>query len=470
MKKMKSFLLISLSLLLTLMFFTACEDDGTTLTDAESVTSAVDALDSGDITFSGSDTPSSVTGDFNLPTTGENNTTITWAEKTDSGENIVLSGTGNSTAAVTWSESNGFGPNTLILTATVTKGIESTTKDISVTVYPSATTKIETTDLSVNFKMVLVPGGLSLKINDGDFSNGLDDATASIVNAYWIGETEVTYELWNAVYTWATDNSIDHDGNGTAGDDTYTFANPGRQGGDPETGPVGTNQHPVTTINWREAMVWCNALTEYYNAYNGTDHDLDLVYFTDENYITPLRITTDTESVNSSVGSEDKPYLKADATGNIDMANCTAKGFRLLTLAEWSCAARYKGSDSSNGAFEYPADSGWRWTPGNYASGDSAPYDTSSTIGNYAVYNTSSTAVVKSLDADSVNALGLFDMSGNVWEYNFDWFQKYPGYARVIRGGYYSDSSGGSMRVGYWSFSSPFNKGDNIGFRFARTQ
>jgi formylglycine-generating enzyme required for sulfatase activity len=27
-------------------------------------------------------------------------------------------------------------------------------------------------------------------------------------------------------------------------------------------GPVGTNQHPVTEISWRDAVVWCNAYSE----------------------------------------------------------------------------------------------------------------------------------------------------------------------------------------------------------------
>ncbi len=31
---------------------------------------------------------------------------------------------------------------------------------------------------------------------------------------------------------------------------------------------VGANQHSVTTISWRDAMVWMNALTEYYNDQN----------------------------------------------------------------------------------------------------------------------------------------------------------------------------------------------------------
>jgi hypothetical protein len=78
----------------------------------------------------------------------------------------------------------------------------------------------------------------------------------------------VTYQLWSTIYTWATDNA--------RGANKYTFANPGSRGGhidDTITYKVFTSGHgtdPVTTINWRDAIVWCNALTEYYNAQNKT--------------------------------------------------------------------------------------------------------------------------------------------------------------------------------------------------------
>lgn len=66
--------------------------------------------------------------------------------------------------------------------------------------------------------------------------------------SYEMAQTEVTYELWNAVHTWAFANG-------------YTFANAGRKG----SNGSGSDQQPVTTVSWREAMVWCNALTEYCN-------------------------------------------------------------------------------------------------------------------------------------------------------------------------------------------------------------
>ena len=70
------------------------------------------------------------------------------------------------------------------------------------------------------------------------------------------------------VYIWATN------GIGRTGAGQYTFANAGTMG----DGTGDTNQHPVTTVNWRDSMVWCNALTEWYNAQNGTSYECVYTY------------------------------------------------------------------------------------------------------------------------------------------------------------------------------------------------
>jgi formylglycine-generating enzyme required for sulfatase activity len=79
---------------------------------------------------------------------------------------------------------------------------------------------------------------------------------------YAIGQYEVSYELWHTVRVWAEARG-------------YTFANPGWEGhrnsGGAAPSAAGKNM-PVTGISWRDAMVWCNAYTEWHNSRNGTSY------------------------------------------------------------------------------------------------------------------------------------------------------------------------------------------------------
>ncbi len=90
-------------------------------------------------------------------------------------------------------------------------------------------------------------------VSPKSFPTGLTDSgSSSVVSAIAIGETEVTYELWNAVYTWATTDA----GGGTRADGgvLYYFANSGQQGASGNIActtinHVGNSQHPVECIN-----------------------------------------------------------------------------------------------------------------------------------------------------------------------------------------------------------------------------
>ncbi len=93
--------------------------------DADAVESVGDALDANDFTFAVGDSASSVTESFTLPTSGVEDTVITWT----SGNTDVVSTTGDS-AAVTRPTTD----TTVTLTATITKGEASNTKEVSVVV------------------------------------------------------------------------------------------------------------------------------------------------------------------------------------------------------------------------------------------------------------------------------------------------------------------------------------------------
>ncbi|MDH5721677.1 MAG: SUMF1/EgtB/PvdO family nonheme iron enzyme [Spirochaetia bacterium] len=272
------------------------------------------------------------------------------------------------------------------------------------------------------------------------FPTGTNDlgGTATVSAGYLMAEKEVTYELWYAVKTWADSNS-------------YSFANTGRPGNDGTAGTETTSQEPVTTINWRDAMVFSNALTEYYNAQNSTS--LDCVYTTDAAYTTCIRTSTNNTGITyGTLGSEDDPYV-----------NPNAKGFRLPTNDEWELAARYIDDTNSNGTL----DAG-EYYPGAYASGATADYTNATATGLVAWYSGNSSNVTHNVAAKTANALGLYDMSGNVWEWAFDWHPSYVGSYRVSRGGSYFNTAG-YMRVGYVNFVIPYNLGNSFGFRLSRT-
>jgi formylglycine-generating enzyme required for sulfatase activity len=76
------------------------------------------------------------------------------------------------------------------------------------------------------------------------------------------------------------------------------------------------------------------------------------------------------------------------------------------------------------------------------------------------------------------NELGIYDMTGNVWEWCSDWYGQYSGNVtnpigttsgthRVIRsGGWINDVS--SSRVAYRSYGAPFLRHPFFGFRAVR--
>jgi len=287
----------------------------------------------------------------------------------------------------------------------------------------------------VIFKMAYVPGGLTF------MAGMVNDTPTTVDNAYWIGETQVTYELWNTVKTWGISNG-------------YTFNNSGREGNDGTIGaaPTAAKQEPVTTINWRDAMIWTNALTEWYNAINGTTYTC--AYYTDAGYTTPIKISTDA-AISMTEGTQDAPYVKAGATG-----------FRMMTSPEWELAARYKGSDSANGAYQWPAASGTWWTPGVYASGATAAYNNATATGLVGWYTTNSGDVTHNVKGKLPNALVLYDMSGNVYQWCSDWAYGQVGVRRAIRGGNYNGAAG-NMRLADMANDAPNYATLSYGFRIA---
>ena len=132
----------------------------------------------------------------------------------------------------------------------------------------------------------------------------------------------------------------------------------------------------------------------------------------------------------------------------------TGKTFRLPTEAQWEYAAR--GGNKSNGY--------------KYAGGNS--------VGNVAWYGDNSSSQTHPVKSKQPNELGLYDMSGNVWEWCSDWYGSYgsaaqtnpqgpsSGSTRVLRGGSWYTYAW-VCRVSRRSFNYPDYRFINIGFRLS---
>ena len=136
-----------------------------------------------------------------------------------------------------------------------------------------------------------------------------------------------------------------------------------------------------------------------------------------------------------------------------ELNSLTGENFRMPTEAEWEFAAR--GGNKSKGY----------------------TYSGSNTIGDVAWYddNSSKTNIVKTKAA---NELGIYDMSGNVWEWCSDWYGTYSssaqtdptgpttGSVRVLRGGGWNFNAT-YCRCAYRNADTPSRRIFNLGVRLA---
>jgi sulfatase modifying factor 1 len=202
---------------------------------------------------------------------------------------------------------------------------------------------------------------------------------------------------------------------------------------------TGDNSKPVEMVSFYDVLVYCNK--------RSMNEGLEPVY----------EISNSTDPVNWGA----IPNAN-DATWNAVICDMTAHGYRLPTESEWEYAAR-----------------GGVNTPDYLYSG-------SDNVGAVSWYEVNSAAMTHSVGTKTANALGTFDMSGNVQEWVWDWYGAYssntvtnptgpasnPENLRVIRGGSWEQSATAS-RVVFRNWGTP-EKGQSkvsnsrLGFRVVR--
>jgi formylglycine-generating enzyme required for sulfatase activity len=184
---------------------------------------------------------------------------------------------------------------------------------------------------------------------------------------------------------------------------------------------------PVERVSWYDAVEYCNRRSE--------KEGLTPAYMIDKNRSDP-----DNKSEADTIKWEVR-------------WNRAANGYRLPTEAEWEYAA--KGGNKDQTVFEY--------------SGSNSPDAV-------AWYGDNSGGKTHPVGTKQPNSLGLYDMSGNVYEWCGDWYGSYAsgsqtdpggpssGTYRVIRGGgWYGSASG--CAVAYRSNYYPFGRNNFFGFR-----
>ena len=174
-------------------------------------------------------------------------------------------------------------------------------------------------------------------------------------------------------------------------------------------GEGGGDNHPVRNVSWYDVVKWCNAKSQ-------------------KEGLTPVYQVSD------------EVYKTGQSWPTM---NSSASGYRLPQEKEWEWAAR--GGVSSKGY----------------------TYSGSDTISAVGWTNENSSDGTKAVGTKAANELGIYDMSGNVWEWSEDVYDPYPTSRRMRGGGWITRADSAAVAIRGYSHYSGY-RDDYFGFRLAR--
>ncbi|NDV61078.1 leucine-rich repeat protein [Puniceicoccales bacterium CK1056] len=265
-----------------------------------------------------------------------------------------------------------------------------------------------------DFLMGLPSGGI------GSWAGDTQHAV-SLSRTFYMKDTPVTYDEWKAVYDW----SLLPENIGLG----YALPTGGMGAKTSES----TGSHPVTRVDWYDAILWCNAKSEM--------EGRTPVYYLDATHSTVYR------------------------SGEVDLLNSwvdwQADGYRLPTEAEWEYACR-AGTTTSFFTGTITA-TGFAFCPNLDAAGW---YGGNSGINTHPV------------GEKLPNPWGLYDVHGNIWEWTWDHHEEFTtasqidpigpdtGSNRIMRGGSHNNNAESCQSSARFP-NPPANSGSYGGLRIA---